>query len=285
LAELVKIDAKSIGVGQYQHDVNQVKLRESLKQAVESCVNTVGVQLNTASRHVLSYVSGLGPTLATNIVEYRMAHGGFSNRQQLKQVPRLGEKAFELCAGFLRIRQGNHPLDNTGVHPERYAVVEKMAADQGVALKDLIQNTALLKKINLNHYTTEELGLPTLQDILRELARPGLDPRGTARSFQFAEGVNTIEDLRPGMWLPGIVTNITNFGAFVDIGLKNDGLVHVSELRDAYTSNPADVVTLHQEVQVRVKEIDLERGRIQLSMKGEKNQEMSRKTHSSQSTA
>lgn len=285
LAELVKIDAKSIGVGQYQHDVNQVKLRESLKQAVESCVNTVGVHLNTASRHVLSYVSGLGPTLATNIVEYRMAHGGFSNRQQLKQVPRLGEKAFELCAGFLRIRQGNHPLDNTGVHPERYAVVEKMAADQGVALKDLIQNTALLKKINLNHYTTEELGLPTLQDILRELARPGLDPRGTARSFQFAEGVNTIEDLRPGMWLPGIVTNITNFGAFVDIGLKNDGLVHVSELRDAYTSNPADVVTLHQEVQVRVKEIDIERGRIQLSMKGEKNQEKSRKTHSSQSTA
>ena len=267
LAELVKIDPKSIGVGQYQHDVNQVKLRESLKIAVESCVNTVGINLNTASQHVLSFVSGLGPTLAANIVEYRSRQGRFSNRKELKKVSRLGEKAFELCAGFLRIRDGENPLDNTGVHPERYGVVEKMAADQQVTISELVRNPHLLRQIDLKSYTTETLGLPTLQDIIAELARPGLDPRGTAKAFHFQDGINTLDDLKPGMWLPGIVTNITNFGAFVDIGLKNDGLVHVSELRDAYTPNPAEVVSLHQEVQVRVKEVDLERGRVQLSMK------------------
>lgn len=267
LAELVKIDPKSIGVGQYQHDVNQVKLRESLKMAVESCVNTVGINLNTASRHVLSFVSGLGPVLAGNIVEYRTSHGRFTNRKALKQVPRLGEKAFELCAGFLRIRNGDHPLDNTGVHPERYALVEQLASDAKVTITELIQNPQLLQEIDLKPYISDEIGLPTLRDILKELARPGLDPRGTAKPFHFADGINTLEDLRIGMWLPGIVTNLTNFGAFVDIGLKTDGLVHVSEMRDAYTATPSEVVSLHEEIQVRIKDIDRERNRIQLSLK------------------
>ncbi|MBK8878867.1 MAG: RNA-binding transcriptional accessory protein [Haliscomenobacter sp.] len=267
LAELVKIDPKSIGVGQYQHDVNQAQLKESLDQVVESCVNSVGVNLNTASKHLLTYVSGLGPALAKNIVEYRAANGPFESRSQLKKVPRLGDKAFEQCAGFLRIRQAKNPLDNTGVHPESYGVVLQMAKDQNSSLQDLIADAALRKGIDLKKYVTDTVGLPTLNDILKELAKPGLDPRGEAKSFSFADNVKTIDDLYPGMVLPGIINNITNFGVFVDIGVKESGLVHVSQIANKFVKNPADVVSLHQEVLVKVLEIDHARGRVQLTMK------------------
>ena len=267
LAELVKIDAKSIGVGQYQHDVNQTQLKERLDQIVESCVNAVGVNLNTASKHLLTYVSGLGPTLAQNIIKQRRSIGGFRSRKQLLEVPRMGAKAFEQCAGFLRIRQANQPLDNTAVHPESYHVVEQMAVDLGCDVRDLIQDAKKRKAIRLEKYITKDIGMPTLRDIMKELEKPGLDPRGHAKAFEFANHVQTINDLQPGMVLPGIVNNITNFGAFVDIGIKESGLVHISQLANRFVKNPADIVKLNQEVQVRVVEIDLKRKRVQLSMK------------------
>jgi uncharacterized protein len=267
LAEFVKIDPKSIGVGQYQHDVNQTQLKESLDQTVESCVNSVGINLNTASKHLLTYVSGLGGAIAQNIVDYRSEHGPFESRRELKKVSRLGEKAFEQCAGFLRIRGGRHPLDNTAVHPESYHIVEQMAGDQGCTIEDLIRNAALRKKINLQQYVSETVGLPTLNDIMQELAKPGLDPRGEAKAFSFDKNVKSIEDLREGMVLPGIVNNITNFGAFVDIGIKEGGLVHISQLANRFVKNPADVVSLHQQVMVRVVSVDIKRKRVQLSMK------------------
>ncbi|MDZ7880408.1 MAG: Tex family protein [Saprospiraceae bacterium] len=266
LAELVKIDPKSIGVGQYQHDVNQTALKESLDRSVESCVNLVGINLNTASKHLLTYVSGLGATLAQNIVNFRAENGAFKSRQQLKKVPRLGEKAFEQCAGFLRVRDAVNPLDNTGVHPESYAIVEKMATDLGVKISDLIQNKPLRQQIKLPTYVTEKVGLPTLTDIMKELDKPGLDPRGEAKSFSFAD-VHKIEDLKLGMILPGIVTNITAFGAFVDIGVKQDGLVHVSQMSNRFIKSPSEVVKLRQEVEVRIVEVDASRKRITLSMK------------------
>jgi uncharacterized protein len=268
LAELVKIDPKSIGVGQYQHDVNQSMLKESLDQVVESAVNSVGVNLNTASRHLLTYISGLGPALAKNIVEYRSANGSFESREQLKKVPRLGEKAFEQCAGFLRIPSGGNPLDNTAVHPESYGIVKQMAKDANCGIETLIANPSLRKSLDLRRYVSEKVGMPTLNDILAELAKPGLDPRGKAKSFSFADNVKTLDDLYPGMVLPGIVNNVTNFGAFVDIGIKESGLVHVSQLANKFVKNPADVVRLHQEVMVKVLEVDRERGRVQLTMKG-----------------
>lgn len=267
LAELVKIDPKSIGVGQYQHDVNQPLLKESLDRVVESCVNSVGINVNTASKHLLTYVSGLGPALAQNIVDYRRENGPFTSRKELLKVPRLGDKAFEQSAGFLRIRDGRHPLDNTAVHPESYPIVEQMAKDLGVTIEDLIQRADLRKQIDLKKYVTDTTGLPTLKDIMQELAKPGLDPRGEARPFQFAD-IHSIDDLQEGMVVPGIVNNITNFGAFVDIGIKESGLVHISQLADRFVKNPADVVSLQQEVQVKVIKVDRERGRIQLSMKG-----------------
>ena len=267
LAELVKIDAKSIGVGQYQHDVNQPKLKESLDQVVESCVNAVGINLNTASKHLLTYISGLGPSLAQNIVTFRAENGAFSSRKQLKKVPRMGEKAFEQCAGFLRIREASNPLDNTAVHPESYHIVEKMAKDLGCTLIDLIQNPLLRKQINLQNYISDKVGLPTLQDILKEIEKPGLDPRGEARAFAFAEQLKTIDDLQIGMIVPGIINNITNFGAFVDIGIKESGLVHISQLANRFVKNPADVVSLNQEVRVKVMDIDYNRKRVQLSIK------------------
>ena len=266
LAELVKIDPKSIGVGQYQHDVNQTQLRESLDRVVESCVNSVGINLNTASQHLLTYVSGLGSALAKNIVTYRAENGAFSNRIALKKVPRLGAKAFEQAAGFLRIREGGNPLDNTAVHPESYHIVEKMAKDLEVTIQSLIEQPDLRKNINLKQYVSDSIGLPTLNDIIQELAKPGLDPRGEAKTFEFAN-IKTIEDLKEGMIVPGIVTNITKFGAFVDIGIKESGLVHVSQLANRFVKNPADVVKLQQKVQVKVIQIDLNRKRIQLSMK------------------
>ncbi len=267
LAELVKIDPKSIGVGQYQHDVNQVKLRESLTRVVESCVNQVGINLNTASKHLLTYVSGLGPTTAENIVNYREEIGSFENRNQLKKVPRLGAKAFEQCAGFLRIRNAKNPLDNTAVHPESYSIVRQMAKDQGCTVQALIENANLRKGIELRRYVSGQVGLPTLKDIMKELEKPGLDPRGQAEAFEFKQGINTMEDLREGMELPGVVTNITKFGAFVDIGIKQDGLVHISELANRFVKDPAEVVKLNQKVSVRVIGIDIQRGRIHLSMK------------------
>ncbi len=266
LAELVKLDPKNIGVGQYQHDVNQVKLKESLDRTVESCVNSVGININTASKHLLTYVSGLGPSLAQNIVKFRTENGQFESRQQLKKVARMGEKAFEQCAGFLRIRGAANPLDNSAVHPESYSIVEKMAKDLGVKVPELIADPHLRKKIDLNRYISEKVGMPTLTDIMKELEKPGLDPRGEAKAFTFAN-VRSIEDLTNGMVLPGIITNITAFGAFVDIGVKQDGLVHVSQLSNKYVRNPADVVFLSQEVNVRVVEVDLKRRRIQLTMK------------------
>jgi uncharacterized protein len=266
LAELVKIDPKSIGVGQYQHDVNQTELKESLDRTVESCVNAVGINLNTASKHLLTYVSGLGPALAQNIVQYRSEQGQFLSRSQLKNVPRLGDKAFEQCAGFLRIRQASNPLDNTAVHPESYHIVEKMAKDLGVAVAQLIQDKSLRQGIDLHRYVSEKTGLPTLTDILKELDKPGLDPRGEAKAFEFGN-VHSLEDLHTGMVLPGIVTNITNFGAFVDIGVKQDGLVHISHLANKFVKNPADVVSLNQQVMVKVLEIDMARKRVNLSMK------------------
>jgi uncharacterized protein len=267
LAELVKIDAKSIGVGQYQHDVNQVKLKESLDATVESCVNAVGINLNTASKHLLTYVSGLGPTLAKNIVEYRSENGSFRKRAELKKVARMGEKAYEQSAGFLRVKNGKNPLDNTAVHPESYGVVQKMAKDLGATIEELIAQSSLRQKINLQDYVNENIGLPTLKDIIKELDKPGLDPRGEAKSFSFAEGINTIDDIQTGMVLPGIVTNITKFGAFVDIGIKEGGLVHVSQMADRFVKDPAEIVKLQQQVSVRVLEIDKQRGRVSLSMK------------------
>ena len=267
LAELVKIDPKSIGVGQYQHDVNQNQLKEGLDRTVESCVNAVGINLNTASKHLLTYVSGLGPALAQNIVAYRTEIGSFQKRSDLKKVARLGDKAFEQCAGFLRIKDAKNPLDNTAVHPERYALVEEMAGDLGCKVVDLIHDKAQRAKIDLKKYVRGDVGLPTLQDILKELEKPGLDPRGAAKAFAFAN-VHSLDDLHPGMVLPGIVTNITNFGAFVDIGVKDSGLVHVSQLADKFVRNPMEVVTLGQQVTVRVVEVDYARKRVALTMKG-----------------
>ena len=268
LAELVKIDPKSIGVGQYQHDVDQAKLKHQLDQTVESCVNLVGVNLNTASQHLLTYVSGLGPQLAQNIIDYRREHGAFSSRAQLKKVPRLGPAAYQQCAGFLRIADGNNPLDNSAVHPESYHVVEQMARDAHCTVLDLIQNKDMRAQIDIRRYVTDDIGLPTLTDIMNELEKPGRDPRQQIEQFHFDDTVTTIDDLHEGMELPGIVTNITNFGAFVDIGVHQDGLVHVSQLADRYVSDPTQVVRLHQHVRVRVVSIDLRRHRIALSMKG-----------------
>ena len=270
LAELVKIDPKSIGVGQYQHDVDQTQLKKSLDTVVMSCVNSVGVNLNTASQHLLTYVSGLGPTLAKNIVEYRRENGAFASRAQLKKVPRLGPSAFEQCAGFLRIPGAKNPLDNSAVHPERYALVEQMAKDQGVTVKQLVEDKALQKKIDIRKYVSAEVGMPTLTDIMAELDKPGLDPRGEVEKFEFDASIKEIEDLQVGMVVPGIVTNITKFGAFVDIGVHNDGLVHVSQMSNRYIQDPSEVVKLHEHVMVRVAEVDLKRKRIALSMKGVK---------------
>lgn len=267
LAELVKIDPKSIGVGQYQHDVDQSQLKKSLDTVVESCVNSVGVNLNTASKHLLTYVSGLGPQLAQNIVDYRAENGPFDSRDKLKKVPRLGAKAFEQAAGFLRIQGAKNPLDNTAVHPEAYKVVKQMAGDLGCKVDDLIQNKLLRDKIDLKAYVTDTIGLPTLTDIMRELDKPGRDPRSEIKTFEFADGIYSIDDVYEGMVLPGLVTNITNFGAFVDIGVKQDGLVHISQLADRYISDPNDVVKLQQQVKVKVVEVDKLRKRIQLTMK------------------
>lgn len=268
LAELVKIDAKSIGVGQYQHDVDQSKLKASLDQTVESCVNLVGVNVNTASKHLLTYVSGLGPTLAQNIVDYRTENGAFHSRKELLKVPRMGAKAFEQCAGFLRIPQADNPLDNSAVHPESYAIVEKMAKDLKCSVVDLIKNKELRSQIDIKNYVTDTVGLPTLTDILQELDKPGRDPRQKIQVFEFDKNVQTIDDLREGMELPGIINNITNFGCFVDIGIKENGLVHISQLADKFVSDPTTVVSMHQHVRVRVLSIDHERKRIQLTMKG-----------------
>ena len=268
LAELVKIDPKSIGVGQYQHDVGQTKLKKSLDQTVESCVNLVGVNLNTASSHLLTYISGLGPQLAQNIVNYRQQNGPFASRKELLKVPRMGAKAFEQCAGFLRIAGGKNPLDNTAVHPESYHIVEQMARDLGCTVDTLIADKELRRKVELKKYVTTEVGMPTLQDIMQELDKPGRDPRGTIKAFEFDSSVHTIDDLREGMELPGIVGNITNFGAFVDIGIKENGLIHLSQMADRYVSNPADILSIHQHIRVKVLGIDKERKRIQLTLKG-----------------
>jgi uncharacterized protein len=267
LAELVKIEPKSIGVGQYQHDVDQSKLQESLDQVVESCVNQVGVNLNTASKHLLTYVSGLGPNLAGNIVEYRREQGAFKNRKELMKVPRMGNKAFEQSAGFLRIDNLEYPLDNSAVHPESYHIVEKMAKDLNSSVADLIKKKEVRSKIDIKKYVTETVGLPTLKDIMAELEKPGRDPRSKIEVFEFSQDVFSINDLKPGMILPGIVTNITNFGAFVDVGVKQDGLVHISHLANRFVKDPNEVVKLHQHVKVKVLEVDAVRKRIQLSMK------------------
>ena len=268
LAELVKIDPKSIGVGQYQHDVDQTKLKLSLDQTVESCVNNVGVNLNTASQHLLMYVSGLGPSLAKNIVDYRKDNGAFTSRAQLKKVPRLGPAAFQQCAGFLRIPGAKNPLDNSAVHPESYNIVEQMAKDQNCTVSDLINNKEKREAIDIQRYVTAEVGIPTLTDILKELEKPGRDPREQIEEFEFDSRVNTVDDLIEGMELPGIVTNITNFGAFVDIGVHQDGLVHISQMANRRIAHPTDVVKLHQHIRVRVIEVDYRRNRISLSMKG-----------------
>ena len=270
LAELVKIDPKNIGVGQYQHDVDQAKLRHSLDQTVESCVNQVGVNLNTASKHLLMYVSGLGSALAQNIVDYRKEHGAFTSRAQLKKVPRLGAVAFQQCAGFLRIPNAKNPLDNSAVHPESYHIVEAMAEEQNCSVSELISNKELIKRIDLNRYVSDEVGLLTLNDIMQELEKPGRDPREQLEEFEFDTSVHSIDDLKEGMELPGIVTNITNFGAFVDIGVHQDGLVHISQLSNKFVSDPNTVVHLHQHVRVRVTQIDYKRNRIGLSMKNVK---------------
>lgn len=268
LAELVKIDAKSIGVGQYQHDVDQTKLKEALDQTVESCVNLVGVNVNTASSHLLTYVSGLGPVLAKNIVDYRTANGPFRSRRELLKVPRMGAKAFEQCAGFLRIPHAENPLDNSAVHPESYPIVERMAADLHCSVSDLIANRELRSCISPEKYVTDTVGLPTLTDILQELEKPGRDPRQKIQVFEFDKNVRTIDDVQEGMELPGIVTNITNFGCFVDLGIKEKGLIHVSQLADRFVSDPTTVVSIHQHVRVRVIGVDRERKRIALTMKG-----------------
>lgn len=268
LAELVKIDPKSIGVGQYQHDVDQTKLKKSLDQTVENCVNLVGVNLNTASSHLLTYISGLGPQLAQNIVNYRAENGAFTSRKELMKVPRMGAKAFEQCAGFLRIPQAKNPLDNTAVHPESYCIVEQMAKDLDCSVAELIASRELRLKINPERYLSPTVGMPTLKDILQELDKPGRDPRGPIKIFEFDKNVRTINDLREGMELPGIVGNITNFGAFVDIGIKENGLVHLSQLADRFISDPNEVVSIHQHIRVKVLCIDMDRKRIQLTMKG-----------------
>ncbi len=267
LAELVKLDAKSIGVGQYQHDVDQNALKRGLDDVVVSCVNGVGVELNTASKQLLSYVSGLGPSLAANIVTHRNEHGPFKSRHELLKVARLGPKAFEQAAGFLRIRDGEHPLDASAVHPERYTLVDTMARDLGCTVKDLLKDAGARQKLKLDKYVSEGVGLPTLQDIVQELAKPGRDPREKFEVFSFKEGVEKMEDLKPGMKLPGIVTNVTAFGAFVDIGVHQDGLVHVSQLADRFIKDAAEVVKVSQKVMVTVTEVDLPRKRIALSMK------------------
>ncbi|MFV0467864.1 MAG: Tex family protein [Dysgonomonas sp.] len=267
LAELVKIDPKSIGVGQYQHDVDQTKLKKSLDLTVESCVNLVGVNVNTASKHLLTYISGLGPTLAQNIVNYRTEHGAFKSRKDLIKVPRMGDKAFEQCAGFLRIAEAKNPLDNSAVHPESYHVVETMAKDMNCSVQTLIDNKDLKKSLNLNKYISDTVGLPTLNDIMQELDKPGRDPRKQIKTFEFDRSIKTITDLHEGMQLPGIVTNVTNFGCFVDVGIKENGLVHISELADRFVSDPSEIVSLHQYVQVKVLSVDVARKRVQLSMK------------------
>ncbi len=268
LAELVKIDPKSIGVGQYQHDVDQTKLKKALEQTVESCVNLVGVNLNTASSYLLTYVSGLGPQLAQNIVDYRAEHGAFTSRKELLKVPRMGAKAFEQCAGFLRIAGGENPLDNTAVHPESYGIVERMANDLGCNVDELIANKERRLRVKPERYVTDKVGMPTLKDILQELDKPGRDPRGPITVFEFDPNVHTLDDLTEGMELPGIVGNITNFGAFVDIGIKENGLIHLSQLADRYVSDPNEVVSIHQHVRVKVLQIDKERRRISLTMRG-----------------
>ena len=267
LSELVKIDPKSIGVGQYQHDVDQTMLHDSLEDVVVSCVNSVGVELNTASKELLSYVSGIGPVLARRIVDYRNRNGAFRSRHELMKVERLGEKAFEQCAGFLRVRESDNPLDRSAVHPERYALVERMAAGVGASVEELMRNKDLRSKIDINRFVSDDCGLPTLQDIMKELDKPGLDPRAKFEVFEFDKNVTKIEDLQEGMVLPGIVTNITAFGAFVDVGVHQDGLVHISQLANRRVNDPNDVVHLHQHVQVKVIEVDLRRHRISLSMK------------------
>jgi len=267
LAELVKLDPKGIGVGQYQHDVNQTALQKSLDDTVLSCVNRVGVELNSASPELLAHVSGLGPGLAKNIISYRNEHGPFPSREKLRKVPRLGAKAFEQCAGFLRVRDGANPLDGSGVHPEQYRIVEQMAKDCQCQVLELINRPESRAEIVLSRYVTEKVGLPTLQDILAELAKPGRDPRATFSQFAFAEGINAISDLQPGMWLPGLVTNVTKFGAFVDIGVHQDGLVHISQLANRFVREPAEVVKVRQQVMVRVLEIDPQRKRIALSLR------------------
>ena len=269
LAELVKIDPKSIGVGQYQHDVNQTALKSNLDTTVESCVNAVGVNLNTASKHLLTYVSGLGDKLAQNIVEYRAENGAFSSRKALKKVPRLGDKAYEQAAGFLRIRAAKNPLDNTSVHPESYHIVEQMAKDNRTTIAELIANPFLRKQIDLHKYVTTIVGLPTLKDILKELDKPGLDPRGKAKSFSFTPGIHSISDLHEGMMVNGIITNITNFGAFTDIGIKENGLIHLSQMANRFIKNPNEVLKLNQTVEARIISIDIQRKRIQLSLKSE----------------
>ena len=266
LAELVKIDAKSIGVGQYQHDVDQTKLNKTLDAVVESCVNTIGVNINTASKALLSYVSGIGPKLAENIVDYRNKNGAFVSRNDIKKVPRLGVKAFEQGAGFLRIKNAKNPLDNSGVHPESYAIINQMARDEKKTINDLIGNKIVLQNINLQKYCTEMVGLPTLTDIIKELEKPGVDPRETVKVFVFNKDIRVISDLHEGQLLPGIVNNITNFGCFVDIGIKESGLVHVSNLSDKFVKDVNEIVSLHQQVIVKVLEVDVARKRIQLSM-------------------
>lgn len=266
LAELVKIDPKSIGVGQYQHDVDQNQLKQRLDNIVESCVNNVGVNLNTASKHLLTYVSGLGPQLAANIIDYRAKKGLFRSRNELLNVSRMGDKAYEQCAGFLRIDNPDQPLDNSAVHPESYHIVIRMAKDNNCSVSELIKNEDQRKNININKYIDNQTGLPTLTDIISELAKPGRDPRKKIKQFEFSSDIHSIEDMIPGMVLPGIITNITNFGAFVDVGAKQDGLVHISELKDEFVKNPADVVSLHQHVKVKILTVDISRKRISLSM-------------------
>jgi uncharacterized protein len=267
LAELVKIEPKAIGVGQYQHDVDQVMLKQGLDDTVISCVNSVGVELNTASKQLLTYVSGLGPSLAQKIVEYRNEHGPFKTRQALTKVPRLGPKAYEQAAGFLRINDSPNPLDKSAVHPESYHIVEKMAKDLDCTVTDLMADDNLRRKINLNNYVSDKVGLPTLEDITTELAKPGRDPRAEYVPFKFDDSVHEIKDLKPGMRLPGIITNVTNFGAFVDIGVHQDGLVHISQLADKFVKNPTEVVKVHQRVMVKVLSVEVERKRIALSMR------------------
>ncbi|MDP3452389.1 MAG: helix-hairpin-helix domain-containing protein, partial [Bacteroidales bacterium] len=268
LAELVKIDPKSLGVGQYQHDIDQVLLKEMLDNTVVSCVNRVGVNLNTASKHLLGYVSGIGPAIAQSIVDYRKENGPFKSRLDLLKVKRLGSKAFEQSAGFLRIPDGVNPLDNSAVHPERYPLVERIAKDIKKSVNELVADSEARKMVDINRYVSDEVGLPTLNDIFEELSKPGRDPRRVASVMEFSPDVHTIDDLKIGMLLPGVVTNVTNFGAFVDIGIKQDGLIHISQLADKFVSNPSEIVKLQQHLMVKVLDIDMKRGRIQLTLKG-----------------